>query len=78
MNMQQVSKSDFKAHALEYLRAVEKNKKPLLVTHGGKPVIKVSAYQEDPDAILKSLRGSVISYTDIVSPVGDDEWEAMK
>jgi len=74
---QTVSKSQFKAQALEYLRTVEKKKQPLIITHNGKPVIKVSPYQEDPDQILKSLRGSVISYKGADEPVGE-EWNALK
>ena len=70
-----VSKSQFKAQVLEYLRAVEQNKEPLIVTHWGKPVAKVVPYKEDSDAILASLRNSVISYKDPLEPVGED-WEA--
>lgn len=76
--MQTVSKSQFKSQLLEYLRRVEKEKKPLLVSHGGKPVIKVSPYQEDPDEILKSLRGSVLRYDEPNEPVGLEDWEALK
>lgn len=49
MAMEMVSKSQFKAQLLAYLRKIEQEKKPLLITHGGKPVIKVSPYQEEPE-----------------------------
>lgn len=76
--MQTVSKSQFKSQLLEYLRRVEKEKKPLLVSHGGKPVIKVSPYHEEPQEVLKSLRGSVVSYQNPTEPVGEDDWEVLK
>lgn len=75
-----VSKSQFKPRALEYLRLVEKEKKPLTITHAGRPVVKVVPIKEEnqDEKILKELRDSVISYGDIVSPVGEDDWEALK
>ena len=77
MDMQVVSKSQLKSHLLEYLRNVEQEKKPLVVTHGGKSVVKIFPYQEDPDKILKALRNSVISYQDPTQSVGDTDWEAL-
>lgn len=80
--MQQiVSKSQFKAQALEYLRNVEKTKTPLVITHGGKPVLDVVPHKEeskDPEAILKSLRGTVLKYEDPTEPVGLEDWEALR
>lgn len=75
---QVVSKSQLKDHILEYLRNVEKMKQPLIVTHGGKAVVKISPYQENPEEILKSLRGSIIYYKDPSEPVGKEDWEALK
>lgn len=74
----QVSKSQFKSQVLEYLRVVEKKKQPLIVTHGGKPVIKVSPYQEDSQQVLKSLRGLVTHYENPTEPVGENDWEALR
>ena len=76
--LQTISKSQFKAQVLEYLRNVEEKKQPLIVTHAGKPVIKVSPYEEDPQATLKALRGTVIEYKYPTEPVGEDEWEILK
>lgn len=76
--MQHVSKSQFKSQLLEYLRKLEHEKKPLIITHGGKPVAKVSPYQQDPDAVLNSLQDSVSSYKDPLEPVGEKDWEGSK
>lgn len=78
--MQQiVSKSQFKAQALEYLRTVEHKKQPLIITHAGKPVVKVIPYKEQSqEEILKSLRGTVLKYEDPTEPVGLEDWEVLK
>ena len=77
--MQQViSKAQFKAQALEYLRGVEKKKQPLIITHAGRPVVKVIPYLGKPDAILKELKGTVLEYKNPTEPVGEDLWEALK
>lgn len=82
--MQQVvSKSQFKAQALEYLRAVEKKKTPLVITHGGKPVVEVIPYKEkqelDQETILKSLRGTVLKYENPTEPaINPEDWDMLK
>jgi prevent-host-death family protein len=68
---QVVSKSHFKSQLLRYLRKVEKGKQPLIVTHNGKPVVKVTPYhnKEEPDAILNARRNSIVSYKGLDDPV---------
>ena len=80
MQQQTVSKSQFKAQALEYLRGVEINKQPLIITHAGKPVVKVIPYKQESDqeAILASLRGTLVFYKDPTEPVGLEDWEVLK
>lgn len=76
--MQVVSKSQLKSQLLEYLRTVEKEKKPLIITHMGKPVLKISPHKEDAQNTLQALRNSVISYENPTSPVGETDWEIAK
>lgn len=76
--MQTVSKSKLKIQLLEYLRQVEQKKQPLVITHLGQPVLKISPFKEDPEQTLTSLRGSVVFYKDPTEPVGEDDWEALK
>ena len=78
---QMVSKAQFKSQALEFLRVVEKQKQPLVITHAGKPVVKVIPYQEKDrdEAILESLRGSVLKYEDPDEPAIDlEDWEVLR
>jgi len=64
-----VSKSSFKAKALEYLQAVESSGRELVITDHGKPVLKIGPYDRDPLEALKALRGSVLRYDDPLEPV---------
>lgn len=75
-----VSKAQFKPHVLEYLRLVEKDKKPLTITHAGKPVVQIVPFgsKKTDDEILQGLRGSVLKYDDPTEPVGLDDWELLK
>lgn len=79
--MQTVSKSQFKAQALEFLRTVEEKKQPLIITHAGKPVVEVIPYkkQSNQEVILKSLRGSVLKYEDPTEPaINPEDWDMLK
>ena len=67
---QSVSKSIFKGKALKYFREVESTGKELVITDHGKPVLKIVPYSHDPEEALRTLRGSVIRYTDPLEPVG--------
>ena len=65
--MQQViSKSQFKSQVLEYLRNVENKKQPLIITHVGKPVVKIVPYKDIGK--LNYLRNSVVYYKDPTEP----------
>jgi prevent-host-death family protein len=74
---QSVSKSAFKAKALEYFRDVETTGQELVITDHGKPVLKIVPYCHDPAEALQSLRGSVLRYDDPLEPVGGEDWEAL-
>ena len=71
-----ISKSRFKAQALELFRQVERTGAPIIITDRGTPVLKVSPYREDAESALRVLRGSVAKYTAPTKPVGEDDWES--
>ena len=73
-----VSKSRFKAHALEIFREVERTGKPIVITDRGTPVLSLAPYREEPEEALKVLRESVVRYRAPTEPVAGDEWEAGK
>lgn len=75
--MQQIiSKSQFKAQFLAYLRNVEKKKQPLIITHVGKPVVKIIPYKEVDKAGF--LLNSVVYYKNPMEPVDKSSWEVLK
>jgi antitoxin (DNA-binding transcriptional repressor) of toxin-antitoxin stability system len=77
MSSEQVSKSQFKARALEYFRQVEASGEKVIVTDKGQPVIEVRRYQNDNRSPLERLQGSVLELKRPIDPVGDDDWEAV-
>ena len=72
-----VSKTQFKAKALEFFRQVEASGKHVIVTDNGRPAIEVRRYKADERTPLERLRGSVIELIDPFEPVGEDDWEAL-
>lgn len=73
---QVISKSELKSQILAYLRHVESKKQPVIITHAGKPVVKIIPYEEKP--LLSSLRSTVLLYQNPTEPVGEKDWEILK
>lgn len=78
MNRNQVSKSEFKAKALEFFRHVEASGQSVVVTDHGKPTLEVRPYRDAERSPLDILRGSVVRYDNPTDPIGADEWEAAQ
>lgn len=78
MHSEEVSKSQFKARALEFFRQVEASGETLIVTDNGRPTIEVRRYKTDHRTPLERLRGSVIELADPFEPAGEDDWEALR
>jgi antitoxin (DNA-binding transcriptional repressor) of toxin-antitoxin stability system len=70
-----VSKSQFKARALEFFREVEASGQPVIVTDHGQPKLEIRRYQPPDRKPLDRLRGSVTRYLDPTEPVGADDWD---
>lgn len=79
MQYQTVSKSKFKAKALEYFRIVQTSGQPMIVTHNNRPVAKVIPFKEESsEDVFKKLGQAITFIGDIESPVGVNDWEALK
>ena len=74
----QVSKTEFKAKALEYFRQVESSGNAVVVTDHGKPTLEVRPYRSKDRKPLDVLRGSVIQYVNPTEPVGENDWDAAQ
>ncbi len=75
--MESISKSRFKAYALELFRQVERTGQGLIITDRGRPVLKLVPYREDPAGQLRVLRETVVRYDAPMDPVAEDGWEAV-
>lgn len=74
----QVSKSRFKAKALELFRKVERTGEAIVVTDHGQPTIEVRPYRKSGKGPLDRLRGSVLKYREPTKPVAEEDWEALR
>jgi antitoxin (DNA-binding transcriptional repressor) of toxin-antitoxin stability system len=73
--MDLISKSEFKAHALEVLREIEKSGQSRVITDRGKPTLEIRKLRMKETPPLELLRGSVLKYDGACDPVDDEEWE---
>jgi len=73
--MEQISKTEFKAHALEVLREIEKSGKARIITDHGKPTIEIKKLRQRKESPLQILKGTVLEYDAFDEPVGVDDWK---
>lgn len=73
-----VSKSEFKAKALEYFREIEATGEPLIVTDHGKPKLEIRRIDEKDRNPLEVLKGSVLRYDNPFEPIGVEDWDASR
>ena len=73
--MEQISKSEFKAHALEVLRDIEQSGQPRIITDRGKPTLEIRKLRWQKLSPLEILKGTVVKYEAATAPVADDDWE---
>ncbi|MFW2134574.1 type II toxin-antitoxin system Phd/YefM family antitoxin [Ectothiorhodospira haloalkaliphila] len=76
MYQEHVTKTQFKAKALEYFRQVETSGGSIVVTDRGEPTVEVRRYRSDQRSPLETLKGSVVEYRAPTEPVAEDDWEA--
>jgi prevent-host-death family protein len=77
MNTMAISK--FKAQALKVLNEVAKSKEPIVITKRGIPLAQVVAFRKSE---MKSAPGKLadafVFEKDIVTPLGEELWEACQ
>ncbi|MDA0311973.1 MAG: type II toxin-antitoxin system prevent-host-death family antitoxin [Gemmatimonadetes bacterium] len=73
-----VSKTRFKARALEYFREVERTGLELIITDRGRPVVKLVPFVVEPGRALLALRESVVRYDAPTEPVEEEAWESLE
>jgi antitoxin (DNA-binding transcriptional repressor) of toxin-antitoxin stability system len=74
----QISKSQFKAKALEIFRQVESNGQPVVITDRGQARLEIRSFKSRAQNPLDVLRGSVLRFEAPTAPVAEDDWEALR
>jgi prevent-host-death family protein len=74
--MKSLSASEFKATCLAVLEEVKRHKKRVVITKRGKPIAEIVPYDEASKK--QPLKETLQFMGDIVSPVADEEWGALK
>ncbi len=73
--MQPISKTEFKAHALEVLRDIEQSGRPRIITDRGRPTLEIRKLRQQETEPLVLLKGTVMKYEAATAPVADGDWE---
>jgi prevent-host-death family protein len=76
--MDPISVSEFKAKALSILDHVSRTGEEVILTKRGKPIAKVCAYGDLERPVLGGLEGTILYEGDIVSPLGEGDWDAAR
>jgi prevent-host-death family protein len=77
--METVSVSKFKATCLARLERVRKTGTPLLITKRGVPIAQVVAPPpQSPRTGYGAMAGTAIIHADLVAPLDETEWEALR
>ena len=78
--MEQIAISKFKATCLALLERVKASGEPLMVTKRGEPVAMITPPPPPPKAksAFGCMKETIVIKGDIISPIGEDDWEALK
>jgi len=73
--MEQISKTELKAHALEVFRDIEQSGKARIITDRGRPTLEIRKVRQSHIKPLDVLKGTVVKFEAATSPVAEDDWE---
>jgi prevent-host-death family protein len=77
--MQTMAISQFKAYALKIIDQVSKTKEVVIITKRGKPLVQVVPFVDSKKEIKPDkLAHTLVFEKDIITPLGDDLWDACK
>ncbi len=71
-----IKASEFKSKCLKLMDEVAESGEEIVITKNGKPVAKLTAFQERPKTLFGAGRDRMKILGDIISPI-DVEWEAQ-
>ena len=71
--------SEFKAKALKILDLIAKSHESLIITRRGRPLVQInSCLSEETDTQPGKLAHTLVFEKDIVTPLGEEDWEACR
>lgn len=71
--------SQFKTHALKILDQVAKTQEVIVITKRGKPLAQIIPYRNSETTHKPGkLADTLVFEKDIISPLGDEMWDACK
>lgn len=77
--MQTMGISQFKSHALKILDQVAKTQEIIVITKRGKPLAQIIPYRNSiSNHKPGKLANALVFENDIVSPLGEEIWDACK
>jgi prevent-host-death family protein len=77
--MQTMGISQFKSHALKILDQVAKTQESIVITKRGKPLAQIIPYRNSiSNHTPGKLADALVFENDIVSPLGEEMWDACK
>ena len=77
--METMGISLFKSQALRIIDQVFKTKENIIITKRGKPLAQIIPYQDSvSDHVPGKLKDTLVFEDDIVSPLGEELWNACK
>jgi len=75
----EIPAGEFKAKCLALMDRVRERREEYVITKHGKAVAKLVPMDEPaPPSLFGCMKGTVIEYGDIISPVAEDDWEVLQ
>lgn len=77
----EIPAGEFKAKCLALMDRVRERREEYVITKHGKAVAKlvpVSEEHDTPKSAYGCLKGTVLWYGDIISPVAEEDWEVLQ
>lgn len=76
----EIPAGEFKAKCLALMDRVRERGEEYVITKHGKPVAKLVPVADEAQvpSLFGCMKGTVIQYGDIISPVGEDDWEVLQ
>lgn len=77
--MQSIQASKFKAKCLALMDEVARTGETILVTKNGKPIAELRPHRRPrAKSLIGRDKGKIKILGDIISPIGVEDWEALK